>query len=324
MLWLLGVLFLVIAVISYKKQEKIFSLTYITYFFHAFSLLILAVFDGGKFKFASMFRYFIYIASSFLMVFLPFVLIIVSILILTRLKGASKKWLWYDVVSIIVTFVFVLVTVYLIFNRRSYDLTPLLRVYMTISLYFTSSILTFVLLIIISKYSKKKDSYDYIIVLGAKLGEDGRVLEVLRRRLDLAVTYYKKQVLKPKIIVTGGISDGDVVSEASMMKKYLIEEGVNSSDIIEESASRSTRENLINSKELVGVSSINSSLLITSSTHLPRSCNYAARVNLPVDLAGSSEPFYLLPYSFVREYVAFMLSIRRSSSLLLLVLMFIN
>ena len=63
-------------------------------------------------------------------------------------------------------------------------------------------------------------SEEYMIVLGAKLKSD-RITSMLKHRLDMAA-YYKQQHPETPIVVSGGISPGNTISEAQAMKEYLV------------------------------------------------------------------------------------------------------
>ena len=83
-----------------------------------------------------------------------------------------------------------------------------------------------ILSLIISKMNVKpvKD-LDYIIVLGAQVKESGPSV-VLRYRLDRAVSYLKEND-NTLVIVSGGQGINEPSTEASVMKEYLINEGIN-------------------------------------------------------------------------------------------------
>jgi hypothetical protein len=59
-----------------------------------------------------------------------------------------------------------------------------------------------------------------IVVLGAAQ-YNGKPSPVLRARLDHALILYREG-LAPEIVVTGGIGDGDRVSEATVARQYLV------------------------------------------------------------------------------------------------------
>lgn len=82
---------------------------------------------------------------------------------------------------------------------------------------------------------------DAIIVLGAAVHGNTPSL-VLKDRLDVAVKYHLKNP-DAIIIVSGGMGNGENISEAEAMEKYLITAGVRADIIIKEPLSTSTYEN---------------------------------------------------------------------------------
>src|SRR5438477_11233015 len=65
---------------------------------------------------------------------------------------------------------------------------------------------------------------DAIEVLGvAKY--DGRPSPVLKARLDHAVSLWDRQ-LAPRLVLTGGMGDGDTTSEAAVGRRYAVKHGI--------------------------------------------------------------------------------------------------
>ena len=76
--------------------------------------------------------------------------------------------------------------------------------------------------LILSKMNVKPvNNLDYIIVLGAQVKESGPSV-VLKYRLDRAVSYLKENH-NTLVIVSGGQGVNEPATEASVMRKYLIE-----------------------------------------------------------------------------------------------------
>ncbi len=84
---------------------------------------------------------------------------------------------------------------------------------------------------IIAFPKKNTENCDYIIVLGARVmgNEPGLTL---KGRLDRALEYVKSNDDDCKIIVSGGKGDGENISEAEAMKRYLVERGIKPEMII--------------------------------------------------------------------------------------------
>jgi uncharacterized SAM-binding protein YcdF (DUF218 family) len=122
----------------------------------------------------------------------------------------------------------------------------------------------------------RSESADAAVVLGGGLGAavPPRVVADLGsaadRVLHAARLYRAGKV--GKIIVSGGFIPwrGVPISEAATMRDLLLEWGVPASAVIMEGASRNTRENAINTRELLEVNQIDSVLLVTSALHMRR------------------------------------------------------
>jgi len=83
---------------------------------------------------------------------------------------------------------------------------------------------------------------DAIVVLGAA-HYVGRPSPVLKARLDHAVALYQRG-LAPRLVVTGGVGDGDTTSEAAVSRRYVQRRGVPDSALLSEDRGRTTTESL--------------------------------------------------------------------------------
>ncbi|MEF3303101.1 YdcF family protein [Paenibacillus sp. GYB003] len=138
------------------------------------------------------------------------------------------------------------------------------------------------------KTSSGKPS-DGIIVLGAAVW-NGKPSPALRERIDIALRAWDRK-LAPRIIATGGIGLPGEPSEAAVIKKALVEGGVPPDRIIVEDKSRSTYENLQNSRALMEQYGMKSAVLVTHGYH-------ALRARLMANMLGidaTVEPVQLKP-----------------------------
>jgi len=97
---------------------------------------------------------------------------------------------------------------------------------------------------------KVRKNLDYIIVLGAHV--DGTrptlaLLERIRRALE-----YLEENPHTKAVLSGGKGDGEQVSEAQAMYRYLTEHGIDGERLLLEEHSTNTKENLAFSLKLLG------------------------------------------------------------------------
>lgn len=104
-------------------------------------------------------------------------------------------------------------------------------------------------IIIYEGHHKDSGKTDYLMVLGAGIRGE-MITTALAYRLDTAIEYNKENP-DVKIIVSGGQGEGEDVTEAYAMKKYLIQGGVDENLIISEDKSTSTYENFEFTKELL-------------------------------------------------------------------------
>ncbi len=93
------------------------------------------------------------------------------------------------------------------------------------------------------------ENLDYVIVLGARVREGG-ISNSLRARLDKAAEYSRNNP-GTILILSGGQSSGEPVAEAQVMYDYLLSRGVPARQMVMETVSTSTVENLAYSKVLI-------------------------------------------------------------------------
>ncbi|HLO04272.1 MAG TPA: YdcF family protein, partial [Symbiobacteriaceae bacterium] len=105
------------------------------------------------------------------------------------------------------------------------------------------------------------------VILGAAVW-DGKPSPAFRERLDVAVSLYE-QNLTERFFCTGGTPGGEP-PEATVCAKYLEAHGVPSRAISQETASRSTWENLTNARALLQAEGQDQILVVTHGFHLKR------------------------------------------------------
>ncbi len=141
---------------------------------------------------------------------------------------------------------------------------------------------------------------DVLIVLGAAV-EGEKVSLNLEKRLDKAVEYHQKNP-DAKIIVSGGMGDGEDISEALAMERYLVERGVPSEIIIKEDKSTSTRENFIFSSEYINADE--EVVFITNYFHIFRAEMLAKSAGINAKHLGANIYWYSAPMNYIREMMA--------------------
>ncbi len=117
-------------------------------------------------------------------------------------------------------------------------------------------------------YKEAPTGQDVIVTLGYALNTDGTMHETLIKRLEQT---YVAAVVNPnaKIIVSGGVPQSGV-TESYLMKKWLLEKGIESNRIIIEDKSKDTVANALYSVEILKSLNPKKMLLISSASHLRR------------------------------------------------------
>lgn len=128
----------------------------------------------------------------------------------------------------------------------------------------------------------------YMIVLGAKVKAGGIPSLSLQNRLEEAVKYLNEYP-HVKVIVSGGQGADEDRSEASVMLKYLQDQGIDTNRILVEDQSTSTYENLLFSKELLpkGTKKIT---ILSNDFHLKRAKYLAQSLGFEVDVVAAKTP----------------------------------
>ncbi len=145
-----------------------------------------------------------------------------------------------------------------------------------------------------SRYSEA----DYIVVLGSQL-ENNQMTSVLQNRLDRAISL--EEEIKVPIIVSGGFLNQNTISEAEVMREYLIEHKVCDAVYIETEA-KDTRSNFELVWQKFGGDSI---VIVTSDFHMFRAKMLAKRAGYETVYGVSSEiDIPDLIYYHLREVVA--------------------
>jgi len=178
-------------------------------------------------------------------------------------------------------------------------------------IYYFLHLTHYIISMILCNFSRPPKKQHYIIVLGCWI-KDGRVTPILARRLDKAIAFYNKQkeVYKPpKLLLSGGKGSDETCSEAEAMKTYALEKGIPEEDLLLETNSISTLENMKFSKKIMDMDSKGEPyrcIYATNNYHLLRAGIFAKKAGLKVNGIGSKTAFYYLPNAILREYIAYL------------------
>ncbi len=121
---------------------------------------------------------------------------------------------------------------------------------------------------------------DAIVVLGAAQYR-GRPSPVLRSRLDHAITLFERG-LAPRLVLTGGVADGDTASEAAVSRLYMLQAGIPDSAILLENEGRTTGQSLERVARLLRARDLTDVILVSDPFHVLRARRIAERDGLSV------------------------------------------
>ena len=138
---------------------------------------------------------------------------------------------------------------------------------------------------------------DAIIVLGAQVKEDGTPSVALERRLTAALESYWQD--KQLIIVCGAQGGNEPRAEGDVMRDWLLARGVPDEDVIAETESFNTRENLTHAKAIMEERGLCEALVVTSDYHVARALELCRQVGISATGKGSpSKPEYFIKNHF--------------------------
>ena len=109
---------------------------------------------------------------------------------------------------------------------------------------------------------------DAIVVMGASQW-GGKPSPVLKVRLDHALSLYQKG-FSEKFILTGGIGEGEKISESRAGKIYLIQKDVNAENIFIEEGGHTSWQSLNGVAEILKNKNLNSVIVVSNGFHIMR------------------------------------------------------
>lgn len=132
----------------------------------------------------------------------------------------------------------------------------------------------------ISNYSENysEDKSDVAIILGAG-SSNGLVSPVFRERINQGI-YLLNSGKVEKLLITGGMGEDETISDSEAGKYYAISCGLKEEDILIETSSRYTIENLSQSKEIMDIEGYSTALIVSDPLHMKRSMALAKNQGL--------------------------------------------
>lgn len=106
----------------------------------------------------------------------------------------------------------------------------------------------------------------------------------MESRIDQAVYLYKNHYA-PKILMSGGTDKGGNVNEAETMKTIAIEDGIPAADILVETKSTSTYQNLTFSQKILNNAGLRSAIIVTDPSTNARAGLVASKLHYTYSLS---------------------------------------
>lgn len=139
-----------------------------------------------------------------------------------------------------------------------------------------------------------------LVVLGCRVyGE--RPSRMLTQRMNRAYEYMREN---PDIncVLSGGQGEGEDISEAECMYRYLTQRGIAPERLFKEDKSTSTRENLRFSAELIKKQNLPRSItIVTHEFHMLRARIIAEKLGIKAFALSTPTSWWLLPTYWVRD-----------------------
>ena len=124
-----------------------------------------------------------------------------------------------------------------------------------------------------------RESCDYIIVLGGSIIGD-LPTETVQYRIEKAYDFMAAHP-ETTAILSGGQCEGETISEAEAMSRYLVSQGIDSARLIKEEQAGDTYENILYSLRLIGDNKDLSVCVVSSDFHILRAkCSRTNRAGM--------------------------------------------
>lgn len=149
--------------------------------------------------------------------------------------------------------------------------------------------------------SGSADSGANVIVLGCKVNGERPSLSLLYR-MDAALDYLEENP-ESLCVVTGSQGKDEVVTEASVMYSWFVDQGIEPERMIADEEAKDTQENLEFSKKLLEQHSAGNSkvVVVTNDFHMYRALRIAKSLGMDAEGLPAKTPWWLYPTYVVRE-----------------------
>lgn len=177
-------------------------------------------------------------------------------------------------------------------------------VYITLLLfYFMFVINLYTVSMILNLLHFRRVDVDYLVVLGSGLDGD-HVTPLLASRIDKAIELYRQNP-QVKLIMTGGKGSDEMVTEASAMARYALEQGLPPEAIILEERAVNTEENIMFSQALMA-SNTAKFAIVSNNYHVFRALLIAKNAGIPCMGYGARSKWYFSLNAYIREFIGYL------------------
>jgi len=150
---------------------------------------------------------------------------------------------------------------------------------------------------------------DFVLMLGSGLIGGERVPPLLASRLRKGLEIHDRQVARggqaPVLLTSGGQGPDEKLPEATAMARWLVEHGAPATHVREEDRSRTTRENMDFSREIMTAAKPDYiCVVVTNNFHAFRAAMTARKAGVNGQVLGSPTAAYFWPSATIREFVA--------------------
>lgn len=169
-------------------------------------------------------------------------------------------------------------------------------------LYFLYIMVMYILTSWINLINQRNSHLNYVVVLGAGLLHGEQVSPLLAARIKRGIEIMKNNP-DSKLILSGGKGKDENIPEAVAMANYAKNLGIKQDQMILETKSKTTNENIKFSHELMLPNS--RFCLVTNSYHVYRALVLAKRQGLKCIGYGAKTKWYFTLNAFIREFIAY-------------------
>lgn len=128
------------------------------------------------------------------------------------------------------------------------------------------------------------------ITLGAAVWTE-RPSPVFKERINHAVQLYLTKRVK-YLIFTGGLAQGDKLTEAESARRYALSHGVADEHIFIESLSKNTFENIKYAQEIMAKKEWSPAVVVSDPIHMKRAMLYAGALNMQAHSSPTPSTLY--------------------------------